>query len=579
VTSSSESESYGSPLGSQEKVWLAVILVLTFLTFVWTCAFGWVYDDLPQIPGNTDLRWDRLGYLFTHHLWSFAGGVQEARFYRPLLALWFLLNKTLFGLNPHWFHLTAVLAHVLATALAFLIARKTLNDGAGALLATAIFGMHPLQTESASWISSVNDALTAALCFASFLAYKRARTEPRRSGLWWAVAGASFALALLMKEVSAMLPAIVLVDLWSESPAAAEPQDKRHGTVLVSAVYGSVGMAWLVVRHHVLGQLVASRSAIGRATILLTAPKIVGFQLYRVLVPVGLSPHYDFRPVEVNHLPQAWWPLLAFVALLLVAVLAAKRARYLWSAYAWLFLPLLPSLNLRWVNEDDFVHDRYFYMSMLGIALLAGASFAAVRRRWPENHAIPLVAVALVAGMGFSSAVQSQYWANDVYLFSRAVRMAPNNGWAQLNYAAALSTREKYAEAAPHFARSYILRPGWRAADFAAFAYQKSGNLLQAEHWYAVALQMNPTLAEAWFALGQIRMEEQRPGEALMFFERAIAGKPDADGYHYAMGMALEQLSQRPAALEEYKTELRLHPYQTGARKAVERLSGTSGTK
>jgi hypothetical protein len=53
-----------------------------------------VYDDPAQIPGNADLRWDRLSYLFTHHLWASANGMTEARFYRPLLAVWFLINKT-----------------------------------------------------------------------------------------------------------------------------------------------------------------------------------------------------------------------------------------------------------------------------------------------------------------------------------------------------------------------------------------------------------------------------------------------------------------------------------------------------
>ena len=345
------------------------------------------------------------------------------------------------------------------------------------------------------------------------------------------------------------------------------------------ACYGCLGVAWLLLRQAVLGQLVASRTAIGWKTILLTAPKIVAFQLYRVLAPAGLSPHYDFRPVESSHPPQALLLLAGLAVVVLLAILIARRARFLWMAYVWLLLPLLPSLNLRWVNEDDFVHDRYLYMSMLGVALLGGAGFTAARRQWPQNHAISLVAVALVAGMGFSSAVQSQYWANDVYLFSRGVRIAPNNEWAQLNYGAALSTREKYAEAAPHFARSYLLKPGWRAADFAGFAYQKSGDLSQAERWYGLALQMNPTLAEAWFGLGQIRMEQQRPGEAAAFLEKAIVNKPEADGYHYAMGMALEQLSQPAAALREYQTELRLHPYQTGARKAVERLSGAAAPK
>ena len=566
-------------LASNEKLWVAGVLLVTLLTFASTCTFGWVYDDPPQIPGNPDLRWDRLGYLFGHHLWSSASGTGEARFYRPLLAVWFLVNKTLFGMNPHWFHFTSILAHVLATALAFFIARKFFSDFSAALFAAAIFGLHPLQAESASWISSVNDSLAAALCFASFLACRRARNERERAGLWWAAAGAAFVLALLMKEVSAVLPAIVLVDWWFESSAGAQQQNKKRAGAILVAMYGALGIAWLMLRHQVLGQFTAARSAIGWGTILLTAPKIVLFQLYRTILPMGLSPHYDFRPVDASNISQALLPMVVCVALVVVAVLAVRKARFLWAAYAWLVLPLVPSLNLRWVNEDDFVHDRYMYMSMLGVVLLAGAGFSALRQRWPENRMIPLLAVALVVGLGFASALQSQYWANDVYLFSRGVQIAPNNEWAQLNYGAALSAREKYAKAAPHFARSYELKAGWRAADYAGFAYEKSGDLAQAERWFGLALRIDPGLADAWFGLGQIRMEQQRPGDAVVFLEKAITLQPDADGFHYALGVAFEQLSQKSAALQEYQTELRLHPYQTGARKAIERLSANSSSK
>jgi len=573
VTSGADTEAQGPRLASREKLWLAGVLVLTLLTFVSTCTFGWVYDDPPQIPGNPDLRWDRLGYLFGHHLWSSATGIGEARFYRPLLSLWFLINKTLFGLNPHWFHFTSIFAHVLATALAFFIAQKYFSDFSAALFAAAIFGLHPLQAESASWVSAVNDPLAAALCFGSFLACRRARIDRERAGLWWVLAGATFVFALLMKEVSAVLPAIVLVDLWCESDTEAEKEGKRRAAGIVVAVYGVLGIAWLLLRHHVLGQFATTSSAIGWGTVILTTPKIVLFQLYRAILPMGLSPHYDFRPVDVSFVSQAALPLIVFVVLAALAVLAARKVRSLWVAYAWLLLPLLPSLNLRWVNEDDFVHDRYMYMSMLGAALLVGAGFSALKRRWPQNRMIPLLAVVLVVGLGFASAVQSQYWANDVYLFARGVQIAPNNEWAQLNYGAALSAREKYAEAAPHFARSYELKAGWHAAGYAGFAYEKSGDLAQAERWFRLALQANPALGEAWFGLGQIRMEQQQPAEAVVLLQKAIALQPDADGYHYALGVALEQLGQNPSALEEYRTELRLHPYQTGAHKAIERLS------
>jgi tetratricopeptide (TPR) repeat protein len=568
-----------SSLPRTELLSLAGVLIGTLLTFASTFTFGWVYDDPPQIPQNPNLEWSRFGFLVTHQLWASVAGM-EGRFYRPLLTLWFLINKSVFGLNPHYFHVTNVLAHVAATALAFFVARALLKDAGAALFAAAIFAVHPLQVESASWISSVNDSLAAALCFASFLIYRRARAAPRNSAAWWTLAGILFLLALLTKEVSIVLPGIVLVDLWAESresDSRIRPQTEfpRRFPLAAIGTYGIVAVFWLTLRSWALGGTAAVSSSLPWSTTLLNAPKIVLFNLYRAVLPIGLSPHYDFRLIESPG-PQFLLTLLALLALAAIAILAATRDPRLWVAFAWLIFPMLPTLNLRWMNEDDFIHDRYLYMSMLGVALLAASAYARIRdwikTKWPAMQLFRPLAACVLVGLAFASAIQSEYWATDVTLFARAVDRAPQNEWAQLNYGSALSARGKFADAAPHFARSYELKPGWRAADFAGFAYQQSGDLSQAERWFRTALQLDPSLANAWFGLAQVSLLQHLPEPAITYLRKALQLEPSADGYHYALGTALEQVPQREAAIEEYKTELQLHPYQTGARKALERL-------
>jgi protein O-mannosyl-transferase len=581
-----------------ELLSLAGVLIGTLLTFASTFRFGWVYDDPPQIPQNPTLEWSRFGFLVTHQLWASVAGV-EGRFYRPLLTCWFLINKSLFGLNPHYFHVTTVMAHVAATALAFFVARALLKDAGAALFAAALFAVHPLQVESASWISSVNDSLAAALSFASFLIYRKARSAPRNPAAWWALAGILFLLALLTKEVSIVLPGIILVDLFlvdlfladrvlvdpvlvdrssdSRSEAQATSSRRSANSVAIAAIatYGAVAVLWFILRSWALGGTAAISSSLPWSTTLLSGPKVVLFNLYRAVLPIGLSPHYDFRLIESPG-PQFLLTLLGLVALASLAALAARRNPRLWVAFAWLIFPMLPTLNLRWMNEDDFIHDRYLYMSMLGVALLAASAYAAIRdwikTEWPAVQLFRPLAACMVVMLGFASAIQSEYWATDVVLFARAVDRAPDNEWAQLNYGSALSARGKFADAAPHFARSYELKPGWRAADFAGFAYQQSGDLSQAEHWFRTALQLDPSLANAWFGLAQVSLLQHLPEQAIPYLKKALELEPAADGYHYALGMALEQVSQPRAAIEEYKTELQLHPYQTGAGKALERL-------
>ena len=565
-----------SSLRRGDLLGLAAVLLCTALTFVSTFRFGWVYDDVPQIPQNQNLRWNHLGFLFTHQLWASTAGT-GGRFYRPLLTLWFLINKSFFGLNPHWFHVTTVLAHVTAAGLAFFVARALLKHTGAALFATAIFAFHPLQAESASWISSVNDSLAAALCFASFIAYRKARTMLHDRATWFALAGFCFLLALFTKEVSIVLPGIILIDLYSDAANSRSASPSRTFVLPAISTYGVVAIFWLALRSWVIGDSSAAPSS-PSSGYLLSVPKIVLFNLYRVVLPSHLSPHYDFRLVESPWSAQFSLTVLGLAGLAWLAIVAARRDPPLSLAMAWLILPLLPTLNLRWMNQGDFIHDRYLYMSVLGAALLAGSGYAWIRQKWPEQQLVRPLAASVAVVLAFASAIQSQYWANDVLLFSRAVAVAPNNEWAQLNYGSALSARGRYAEAAPHFVQSYELKAGWRAADFAGFAYQQSGDLLQAERWFMTALQLDPVLANAWFGLAQIRLMQHRPEEAIHYLKKALEIEPAADGYHYEMGSALEQLAQKSAAIEEYKTELQLHPYQAGARKALDHLQSPSPT-
>jgi tetratricopeptide (TPR) repeat protein len=322
----------------------------------------------------------------------------------------------------------------------------------------------------------------------------------------------------------------------------------------------------------VLGSTAVDSSSLPWSVVLLTAPKILAINLSHMILPLGLSPQYDVRLVESPASGGFLLPLLILILLASLAFVATKREPRLWIALAWLLFPMLPALNLRWMNEDDFVHDRYTYLSMLGFALLAAAAYSWIRSKWPALQLMRPLAACLVLTLAFASAIQCQYWANDVILFSRAVSRAPGNEWAQLNYGSALSARGKYAQAAPYFVQSYELKPGWRAADFAAFSYQQSGELARAEQWFNTALQVDPGLANAWFGLGQIRLSQHIPAEAVPYLKKALEIEPTGEGYHYELATALEQLSQTAAAIEEYRVELRLHPYQTGARTALDRL-------
>jgi len=70
-------------------------------------------------PDSQDqyLQWNRLNYLHPSSVGVHSGN--GSAFYRPLLSLWFLINKSLLASILIGFHVTTVLTHVTATGLRF----------------------------------------------------------------------------------------------------------------------------------------------------------------------------------------------------------------------------------------------------------------------------------------------------------------------------------------------------------------------------------------------------------------------------------------------------------------------------
>src|SRR5216684_7840806 len=121
---------------------LAVALLLTVVAYIGTLRFDFVFDDVPQIVENAQLRsWHSVPGFFSHHLWAEVAPNQTGNFYRPLFLFWLLLNFKLFGLHPVGWHTATIAMHALVTWLVFRLARRVLNDDVPASVAALLFGV------------------------------------------------------------------------------------------------------------------------------------------------------------------------------------------------------------------------------------------------------------------------------------------------------------------------------------------------------------------------------------------------------------------------------------------------------
>jgi len=196
-------------------VWLAALLaVLTAAVFAPALLNGFVeWDDEVNFVKNPHYRGfgvSQLGWMFTTTLMGH---------WIPVTWLTFGLDYVVWGMNPLGYHLSNVVFHALAVALAYLVALRLLGTApweqgtrhVAAAAGALFFGLHPLRAESVAWVTERRDVLSTALFLLSILLYLRAHDAPQSRRRTLALSLGAFGLAIASKSMVMTLPAVLLI--------------------------------------------------------------------------------------------------------------------------------------------------------------------------------------------------------------------------------------------------------------------------------------------------------------------------------------------------------------------------------
>src|SRR5579871_3714821 len=229
------------------SAWLiAVLLLLAVLPYVNTLQNGFVYDDNNEVLTNPYIRsFSHVGEIFSTRILAHLGARGATNYYRPISILGFLICYQLFGVLPYGYHLANLVLNAAIVCVLFGVSKRLFNDIWLAFIASAIFALHPIHTESVAWVSGVTDldlALFYLATFWFFLASERSnggRSEAQHIGMVLC-----FILTLLSKEQAITLPLLVTIfeHFYRHDRAQTTLRQKF-------ARYGSL---WLLVPVYVL---------------------------------------------------------------------------------------------------------------------------------------------------------------------------------------------------------------------------------------------------------------------------------------------------------------------------------------
>src|SRR5215510_4623298 len=209
------------PSGRVPSRYAFVLVVLCVLVYANGLIGDFVWDDQIQLFRNKNIRTiDYIPRAFTSSFWSFMYSADPTAdnsgfdlYYRPIQTVIYIFVYQLAGLSPFAYHLTNVILHCIATLLVFLLCLELGFDSFVAVLAASLFAVHPVHTESVTWIAGVGDVACGIFYFAALLTCFRYIDSQKPKWLW--ISSGSFLFALFSKEMAATLPIVVFLFLMT----------------------------------------------------------------------------------------------------------------------------------------------------------------------------------------------------------------------------------------------------------------------------------------------------------------------------------------------------------------------------
>jgi hypothetical protein len=569
-----------------------LICAVTFLAYLSTLSFGFVYDDKPAIVDSVTIRsWQFLAHYFSRQT---SGGIAQAgggTFFRPITVLWLRLNYLAFGLNPAGWHFAMVACHVLMTYLVFFLVEKLTDNRRGAALAAILFGLHPVHVENVAWVSSVNDLLLSLFLIGSLTAYLNFRAE-KKSKLWIGASLLLFALALLSKETAAVFPFLIFAfAVMFSRPRAGENSGLvfpswKNG--LVAAPYFALLVIYLAIRSMPPHSPAQSLVPLSWRTMLLTAPSILWFDLKHLLFPISSSEFYAMAYVTTPGFRTFFLPIIFLVVSLVIAAYSISKLpdrRLGIFALALAIFTILPSLYLRAIAPGNFVHDRFLYLPSVGIvilvALVIDRFFAAgtIPGTAPESSSVVMKwgVLAILCTAAFAGTIHHELpWASNILLYENAMKYAPQNPILQVDLANELANMGDSDRALPLYLSALQNDPrSWLANYNLGYAYYRTGRLSEAEDYLKRSIQIDDSDPDQYIYLAIAQMQQGELPQAAANAERALQKGPSSQGFHFVLAKIREAQGDRERAIAEYNAELSSHPENAAAKFDLQRLKSS----
>jgi hypothetical protein len=496
---------------------------------------------------------------------------------RPLLMFSFWLNYQSAGsADTFGYHLVNIFLHLLNGGLILLAVRRVLSwtqiekwhANALSVFAAGLFLLHPLQTESVTYIASRSETLSVMWVLAAFTVFVYRSGEAILTLRAIAIL-ALFGAAVLSKEHTAVLPAVLLLTDFYWNPEFSVAGIARNWRLYIP-IAGGAALA-LAFISKALNMGPTAGFGIKEFTwyqYFFTECRVIWDYLRLFVLPIGQNLDPDV-PISRTIFDQG--AIVGFIGLLAVSVLAwIYRRKFKLASYGWFVFLFFLAPTSSFVPLLDPAAERRLYLPFIGLLFIA-VDFLS---RWKTTKTVFVTALSAVLLIEAAATYQrNQLWNSAIDLWKDTVAKSPNKYRPRFQLAFAYFNAGDNADALDQFQKTadlgkvtYDLLLDW------GLAYDAAGKTDEALAKFKQAAGVERD-AHIYQTIGNEYGKMGKYPEALEALQTAQQLDPRFAMTYYTLGNVYEQQGNRAQAAQEYQHAARLDPQLQLARDALARVS------
>ncbi len=569
----------------------ALLCVIALVAYGNAFSLGFALDGQNKILTDTRVQAvtsENLRLIATRHYWW---PRPADRLYRPLTLASFLFNYAVLGNGtyPTGYHITNVLLHMLNVCLLFELALLVFQKRGAALLAAALWAVHPVQTEAVANLAGRADLLSAAAVLGGLLIYIRSLDlSGRRKHAWLAGLFVVALAGVFSKENAAVLAGLmVLWDVafgWERHPGW---NTRRAAYIVVAIALCIMAIArWKIFEGEPWSEAPFVDNLIRGAGFLqgrLTAIAVIARYLGILVWPAHLSFDYAYNQIPMAGLSAigTWLAVLIVGGITAMAIARYRGDRTIFWAAGFFAIALLPTANLLF-PIGAIMALRFLYLPSAGFAVAVVALAGRINR----PQLVTGLLVVAIAAFAARTLVRNPAWQNNLTLATADVLTAPESFRTHQLLAEALNQTDPRGNLDPAI-REYetavrILAP-LPAEDGCPVCLSEMGRL-----YYGKALALggaNTGEARNWFEKAVAMLEKARAVailQARAFDDAQIAhGLPlrtsgDIDLYLY-LARSYTRLDRPDDAVRTYREAQGVDPLKSEVYDEMATVFATQG--